>query len=206
LEPALINEFDKKPFLPSKNEVTQIGGGLLVVILHMAFHMSWLLPLSMLWLIPAGDRLPHVAARLSVFSLSLLVHNRLLKYKRRIFRRLFGGFVPDPFLDFYDPIVPEPTSMKVAMERNWHLWIVAALMLPIVSGLIDFNVPWADTRPSTGKYKWFNPLLEWFRTDSNTTKSLAWLFLVGSLALYGFRIRCGWIRQTQASKSDSVHW
>lgn len=194
-----MSEINKKPFLPSKTEVTQFGSGLVVVILHMAFHMSWLLPLSLLLLIPEGDRLPHVASRLLVFSLSLLVHNRLLKYKRSIFRRLFGGFVPEPFLDFYDPIVPEPTNMKVAMERNWHLGIVAALMLPIVSGVVDFNVPWADTTPSTGKYKWVNPLLEWFRTNSNTTKSLAWLFLFGSLALYGFRIRCGWIRPTQQS-------
>ena len=194
-----MNEFDKKPFLPSKSEVTQIGSGLVVVILHMAFHMSWLLPLSLLLLIPAGDRLPHVASRLLVFSLSLLVHNRLLKYKRRIFRRLFGGFVSDQFLDVYDPIVPEPTSMKVAIERNWHLGIFAALMLPIVLGVVDFNRPWADTTPSSGKSKWVAPLLEWFRTNSNTTKSLAWLFLVGSLALYGFRIRYGWIRPTQQS-------
>lgn len=199
-----MSESEKKPFLPTKAEVTQIGSGLVFLILHIAYHMSWLLTMSLLLLIPAGDRLPQVASRLFVFSLSLLVHYQLLKYKRSIFRRLLGGFVSEQFLDVYDPFVPEPKSMIVALDRNLHLGIVAALMLPIVLGAIDFNVPWVDTRPSTGKYKWVNPTLEWFRTNPNTTHGLAWVLIIGSLGLFVFRLRLGWLRQSQASNEDVV--
>lgn len=192
-----MSELNKKPFLPSKTEVTQFGSGLVVVILHMLFHMSWVFPMSLLWLIPVGDRLPQVASRLLVVTLSLLVHNRLLKHKRRIFRRMFGGFVSEQFLDDHDPIVPELTNMKVALERNWHLAIVAALMLPFVLGIIDFNVPWADTTPSSGKYKWVAPMLEWFRTNSNTTLALAWFLFIGSIFLFVIRVRSGWLRQSK---------
>ena len=202
--PVQMSESEEKPFLPTKGEVTQFGSGLVFLILHMAFHMSWLLTMSLLLLIPAGDRLPQVASRLFVFALSILVHYRLLKYKRSIFRRLFGGFVSEQFLDVYDPIVPEPKNMKAAFERNWYLGIVAALMLPIVSGAIDFSVPWVDARPSTGKYKWVNPILEWFRINPNTTHGLAWVLIIGSLGLFVFRLRLGWLRQSLASNEDVV--
>jgi len=140
-----------------------------------------------------------------VFAFSLLVHYRLLKYKRSIFRRLFGGSVSEQFLDVYDPIVPEPTNMKAAFERNWYLGIVAALMLPIVSGAIDYNVPWADTKPSTGKYKWVNPTLEWFRTNPNTTHGLAWVLIIGSIGLFVIHIRNGWLHKSRASKEDDAN-
>ncbi len=191
---------DPKPFLPSKEEVTLFGSGLLVVILHMLYHMSWLIPMSLMILIPDGDGWNQVTLRLMVFSLTLLIHNRLLKYKRTFFRWLFGSLVSESLLEAYDPFRPEPTSMKGAIEQNWHWLIAAALMLPIVSGMLDFKRPWADARPSTGKFSWVGPMLEWFRIHSNSTVALAWLILVVALCLFACRVWRGALRQRQAAK------
>ncbi len=195
-----MNDLDKKPFLPSQTEVTQLGSALLVVIFHMMYHMSWLIPLSLMLLIPAGDGVYQVALRLLVFSLTFLIHSQLLKCKRTFFRWLFGNFVSEDLLEAYDPFVPEPTSMKAAMVRNWHWLILAAMMLPIVLGMLDFQRPWADVRPSRGKFSWVGPTLEWFRIHSNTTLSLAWFFIVVSLVVFAFRVWRGWLRQTRAAK------
>ncbi len=83
---------------------------------------------------------------------------------------------------------------------------IAAMMLPIDSGAVDFTHPWSDQTASSGKYQWLTRLLEWFRTSPNTTHALAWLCIIRSLGLFVIRIRGGWLRQSQASKSDNVHW
>jgi hypothetical protein len=76
-------------------------------------------------------------------------------------------------------------------------------MLTVVCGAVDFDVPWAVDK-NWGKHRWIARLLEWFRTNPNTTKSVAWLIAVGSLLLYGLRIRYGWLCQTQISKNEEV--
>jgi hypothetical protein len=187
-----MTEIDRKPFLPSKTEIKEIGGVLFVTIMHMAFHIACLLPLSLLWMVPAGDQFPQVASRLFVVSLFLIVFNWMLKRKAAIFLRLFGNVVSAKILiEFDPPVPPEPTNVKAAIERNLHLGLAAALMLTVVSGAVDFNNPWVGPEKSWGKYKWIAHWLEWFRTNSNSTKSLAWLLGVGSLALFGYRIRRG---------------
>ena len=131
----------------------------------------------------------------------------MIPRKSAIYRRLFGNFVSEQILKEYDydiPVKPLATSIVGEIGRNWPLAIVSVLMLTIVSGVVDFNRPWSGPGSSNGKWRWVDTLLEWFRTNPNTTKSLAWLIGVGSLALYGYRIRCGWIQQTNVLKNDAV--
>lgn len=195
-----MSDLDKKPFLPSKTEVIQLGSTILVAILHLMYHISWLIPLSLMFLIPAGDGWQQVALRLLVFSMTFLIHNQLLKCKRTFFRWLLGSFVSEDLLEAYDPFVPEPTSMKAAMLRNWHWLILAAMMLPIVSGMLDFQRPWANPNHTSGRHKVVRQLLEWLRTNPNTTLSLAWFLIVASLVVFALRVWRGWLRQARAAK------
>ncbi len=192
-----MNENDKKKFLPSKAEVTEIGGHFLLATSQLVFHTALLFPLSILWLIPAGDRVFQVASRLFVVSLFLIFGFWMIHLKSAIYRRLFGNFVSEQLLKAYDyGSTRDRLSAKGIIDeisRAWPLVVVGVLMLTIVSGVVDFNRPWSGPGSSNGKHRWVGPMLEWFRAHSNTTKSLAWLFGVGSLALFGYRIRCGWI-------------
>lgn len=46
--------------------------------------------------------------------------------------------------------------------------------------------------------------MEWFRINPNTTHGLAWVLIIGSLGLFVFRLRLGWLRQSLASNEDVV--
>jgi hypothetical protein len=202
-----MNEDDKKKFLPSKAEVTEIGGHFLLATSQLLFYTALLLPLSFLWLIPAGDRFFQVGLRLFVVSLFLIFGFWMIPLKSAIYRRLFGNFVSEKLLKAYDYGTRDRFSAKGIVDeisRAWPLVVVGVLMLTIVSGVVDFNRPWSGPGSSHGKSSWVGPILEWFRAHSNTTKSLAWLLGVGSLTLFGYRIRCGWIHQTNVSKNDAI--
>lgn len=201
-----MNEIDRRPFLSSKTDVRESCGHLLLAAAQLLFHSSLLLPLSLLWLIPAGDQPPQVASRLLVVSLCLIFCWQMIPRKSAIYRRLFGKFVSEQILKAYDytPAKPSATSMIGEIGQHWPLAIVGILMLTIVSGVVDFDRPWSGPGSSNGKSRWVGPMVEWFRINSNTTKSLAWLLGVGSLALFGYRIRCGWIQQTSVLKNDEV--
>ena len=202
-----MNEDDKKQFLPSRAEVTEIGGHFLLATSQLLFHTALLFPLSFLWLIPAGDDLLQVALRLFVVSLFLIFGYSMIPLKSAIYRRLFGNVVSEQLLKTYDYDTRDRPSAKGIVDEVFRaspLVVVGVLMLTIVSGAVDFNLPWSGPGSSNGKSRWVGQMLGWFRAHSNTTKSLAWLLGVGSLALFGYRIRSGWIHQTNVSKNDAM--
>jgi hypothetical protein len=131
----------------------------------------------------------------------------MIALKSAIYRRLFGNVVSEQLLKAYDYGTRDGPSAKGIVgeiSRAWPLVVVGVLMLTIVFGVVHFNRPWSGPGSSNGKSRWVGPMLEWFRAHSNTTKSVAWLLAVGSLALFGYRIRCGWIHQTNVSKNDAI--
>ena len=202
-----MNENDKKNFLPSKAEVTEIVGHFLLATSQLLFHTALLFPLAFLWLIPAGDHVLQVASRLFVVSLFLIFGFWMIPLKSAIYRRLFGKVVSEQLLKAYDYGTRDGPSAKGIFDeisRAWPLVVVGVLMLTIVSGAVDFNRPWSGPGSLNGRYSWVGPTLEWFRAHSNTTKSLAWLLAVGSLALFGYRIRCGWMHKNNVSKNDAI--
>jgi hypothetical protein len=168
---------------------------LFLSVLALAFA-PWV-PLLPLRLLPGGDQWWLVAARVAIVLAWAAAYRPWIGFAQRVAIRVFTGKFTPEFDDWLRHQELPPVGAWQGVRANAYLGLFAALGLAVFLGYLDPRAPLLAVHNAPKKFRGLVAVVQWCRGHPNTVSTSSLVVGVGSLALYGYRVRAAVQRKAE---------
>ena len=195
----------KRPFLPAKKEVAGLFWNLLLVVANAVLGLLMIVVLLLpLLLVPAGDRWPHVVARVALIAIYIRAVGMVIPLVASVLDWLFRGRASDQCLSGLLEQAKTQEEMRsdnviTAIVRNCGLLVFATATFFLVPFFLHYDGP--DLKSNQNRNWVFVVAIRWCQANPNTTLTVAYILEFGAIVTFMTHVVRAWIRQRREGTS-----